>query len=135
MCVTSQETVIPPGLSPQHSYACAVRDFLYVRAFFGKQITPGPSFVRSVQNRRLKMSSSSADEPLLGAPSRERPKYKSVNSDTTAAVTLEPPSSAARDDAYRAGHGSGCVSFHNISYEVSGCFGLKGKKVILNSVR
>ena len=67
------------------------------------------------------MSSSSADEPLLGAPSREHPNYKSVNSDTTAAVTLDA--------------GSGCVSFHNISYEVSGCFGLKKKKVILNSVR
>ena len=77
---------------------------------------------------------------LLGyrTPSREHPKSRSVNSNTTAAATLEPSgSSAAReandDDAYRAG--SGCVSFHNISYEVNGCFGLKEKKVILNSVR
>jgi hypothetical protein len=89
----------------------------------------------SSQNRRVKMATSSAAEPLLGASSGH-PKYSSVNSEiTTAVINVEPPGAheAGHSDAYRAG--SGCVSFHNVSYEVSGCFGLKEKKVILNSVR
>jgi hypothetical protein len=65
--------------------------------------------------------------------------YRTVSKDT-AIVTVEPPAyeGAGRDhDAYTIdgeGAGAGCVSFHDVSYEVSSCFGRK-RKVILNRVR
>lgn len=80
---------------------------------------------------------SDQDQPLLDASS-EHPQYRSVNiaeGDTASpTVVVQPP--GGRGDAYDndVGPGAGCVSFHNVSYEVSRCFGLK-KKVILNSVR
>jgi hypothetical protein len=63
----------------------------------------------------------------------------SVNFDAkkeTAIVTVEPAAhKVGRDDAHYAdGPGAGCVSFHDVFYEVSSCFGRR-KKVILNSVR
>ena len=67
---------------------------------------------------------------------------KSVNFDAkndTAIITVDPATQkVGRDDACADadGPGSGCVSFHDIVYEVSSCFGpLRKRKVILNSVR
>ena len=62
---------------------------------------------------------------------------RSVNN-AVAIVSVAPAHSVERDDARNvadSGPGSGSVSFHDISYEVSSCFGLKKRKVILNSVR
>ena len=74
---------------------------------------------------------SSAKDSLLGAPA-EYSDYKAVTKET-AVVTVEPPAhKVGHDDVYD-GPGAGCVSFHNISYQVSSCFGKR--KVILDSVR
>ena len=75
---------------------------------------------------------SSVKDSLLGAPA-DYSDYRTV-SEETAVVTVEPPAyKAGRDDAQFDGPGAGCVSFHDIVYEVSSCFGKR--KVILNSVR
>ena len=70
---------------------------------------------------------------------------ESINFDAkndTMIITVDGPDPATqklgRDDACADtdGRGSGCVSFHDIVYEVSSCFGpLRKRKVILNSVR
>lgn len=76
---------------------------------------------------------SSIKDSLLGAPA-DCSDYRTVSKET-AIVTVEPPAyeAAGRDhDAY--GAGGGCVSFHDVSYEVSSCFGRR-RKVILNHVR
>ena len=75
---------------------------------------------------------SSVKDSLLGAPA-DYSDYRTVNKET-AIVTVEPPEhKVGRDDSYD-GPGSGCVSFHDICYEVSSCFGRR-RKVILNAVR
>ena len=86
-----------------------------------------------VQSTRLSRSRSN-----MAIPSDK----KSVNFDAkndTAIITVEPAAQkVGRDDACADadGPGSGCVSFHDIVYEVSSCFGPFGRrKVILNSVR
>ena len=78
---------------------------------------------------------SSIKDSLLGAPA-DHTNYRTVYNKETAIVTVEPPSykAVAGGRAYDDGPGAGCVSFHEISYEVSSCFGRK-RKVILNSVR
>ena len=68
---------------------------------------------------------SSVKDSLLGAP----PSYGAVKDDQTV-VAVE----AGHDDAHVQSVGSGCVSFHNVSYVASSCF-RKQTKVILNSVR
>ena len=76
---------------------------------------------------------SSVKDSLLGAPA-EYSDYRAVCKET-AIVTVEPPvHKVGHDDVYDGpGAGAGCVSFHNISYQVSSCFGKR--KVILDSVR
>ena len=74
---------------------------------------------------------SSAEESLLGEQSGCT-DYKSINKDTVVAV--ESAQIVGRDGAQSGLTGSGSVSFHNVSYEVSSCFGRR-RKVILNSVR
>jgi hypothetical protein len=80
---------------------------------------------------------SSIKDSLLGAPADVYSDYRTVSKET---VTVEPPAykAAGRDhDAYTidgVGAGAGCVSFHDVSYEVSSCFGRK-RKIILNRVR
>jgi hypothetical protein len=81
---------------------------------------------------------SSVKDSLLGAPADVYSDYRTVSKET-AIVTVEPTAykEAARDDWYTVDGdwpGAGCVSFHNVSYEVSSYFGRK-RKVILNRVR
>ena len=81
---------------------------------------------------------SSIKDSLLGAPA-DCSDYRTVSKETVI-VTVEQPAyeAAGRDHhAYtieEEGVGAGCVSFHDISYEVSSCFGRR-RKVILNRVR
>ena len=71
----------------------------------------------------------------MAVPSDKRSVNLAANNDM-AIVAVEPSAhKVGRDDAYDLdGPASGCVSFHDISYEVSSCFGRR-RKVILNSVR
>ena len=80
-----------------------------------------------------KVKMSSVKGSLMGAPT-DHSDYGTVNKET-AIDTVEPPANkvGGLDDTYD-GPGSGCVSFHDVSYEVSSCFGRR-RKVILNSVR
>ena len=74
---------------------------------------------------------SSVKDSLLGAPA-EYSDYRAVSKERTV-VTVEPSAyKVGRDDEYN-GPGAGCVSFHEISYQVSSCFGKR--KEILHSVR
>ena len=79
----------------------------------------------------------SEKDSLLGAAA-EHSDYTSANlaiNNDMATVSEPPAHKVGRDDAYDVdGPGSGCVSFHDVSYEVSSCFGRR-RKVILNSVR
>ena len=83
---------------------------------------------------------SSIKDSLLGAPA-DCSDYRTVSKETVI-VTVEPLAyeAAGRDHhayAYTIEEeevGAGCVSFHDISYEVSSCFGRR-RKVILNRVR
>ena len=85
-----------------------------------------------------KTEMSSIKDALLGAAA-DCSDYRTVSKET-AIVTAEPPAykAAGRDHhAYtidEEGVGAGCVSFHDVSYEVSSYFGRR-KKVILNRVR
>ena len=67
----------------------------------------------------------------LGGDQPDYLGYRNINKETVVAV--ESAQIVGRDGAHN-GPGSGSVSFHNVSYEVSSCFGRK-RKVILNSVR
>ena len=74
---------------------------------------------------------SSVKDSLLGTPA-ECSNYRTVSKETTV-VTVEPPVyKVGRDDDYD-GPGAGCVSFHEISYQISSCF--RKRKKILYSVR
>ena len=78
---------------------------------------------------------SSIKASLLGAPA-DCSDYRTVSKET-AIVTVEPPAAGRDHHAYtidEEGAGAGCVSFHDVSYEVSSCFGRR-RKVILNHVR
>ena len=78
----------------------------------------------------VKMSSVK-DLLLEGAPT-DYSNYRTVSKETTV-VSVEPAHKVGHDDTYD-GPGSGSVSFHEVSYMVSSCFGRK-RKLILDSVR
>ena len=76
---------------------------------------------------------SSVKEPLLGAQP-EYSDYRSVNNEATI-VAVEPARRVQIiDESVCGDDGERCVSFHDVSYEVSSCFGRR-RKVILDSVR
>ena len=79
-------------------------------------------YVRATITVIVKQKMSVKDSLLDPDATTKHPDYRSV-------------SLAVNSDAVSDRPGAGCVSFHNISYKVSHCFGLKKKKVILNSVR
>ena len=71
----------------------------------------------------------------MAIPSDKRSVNLVANNDM-AIVAVEPSAhKVGLDDSYDVDRpGSGCVSFHSVSYEVSSCFGRR-RKVILDSVR
>ena len=71
----------------------------------------------------------------MASPSDKTSVNLAANNDI-AVVSVDPSAHKVdRDDAFNVdGPGAGCVSFHDIVYEVSSCFGRR-RKVILNSVR
>ena len=75
---------------------------------------------------------SSVKEPLLGSQP-EYSDYRSVNNEA-AIVAVEPARKVLIDESAYEDDGERCVSFHDVSYEVSSCFGRR-RKVILDSVR
>ena len=75
--------------------------------------------------------SSVKDSLLEGAPT-DYSNYRTVSKETTV-VSVESAHKVGHDDTYD-GPGSGSVSFHEVSYRVSSCFGRK-RKLILDSVR
>ena len=74
---------------------------------------------------------SSVKDSLLGGPS-ECSDFGTVKKQTIVAV--EPSHTQGWNDGTYSRPGSECVSFHNVTYEVTSCFTRK-KKTILNSVR
>ena len=78
---------------------------------------------------------SSAKDSLLGGPS-EHSDFGTVSGTVKkqTTVAVEPSHTQGWDGGTYSGPGSECVSFHNVTYEVTGCFSRK-KKTILNSVR
>lgn len=74
---------------------------------------------------------SSVKDSLLGGPS-DCSDFGTVKKQTV--VPVEPSHTQGRDGGTYSGPGFECVSFHNVTYEVTGCFSRK-KKTILNSVR
>jgi hypothetical protein len=73
----------------------------------------------------------------MAIPSDKRSvNFDAKNETAIVTVNVEPAAHiVGRNDAHDAdGLGAGCVSFHDVFYEVSSCFGRR-KKVILNSVR